>query len=626
MDDQIILFDPTDTVDPGGTEEALKQLSDARPKDKHSPFNYYLAHLFLILSTVVYERDDSLVRSAAAIMRDMNNDDERARAAALLDASEQTIDTKAQLLGMRFMGISELKSLCGPYAGLFYNDESIILVYKGTSVLAFNEYLVDLSIQRVDAREYLYGEVHKGFYESLFPDPVPLDCYEQLTHDRTNPFQTIMDTVFEIAQKLKEKTGKPINFWITGHSLGGALAALTMARLQMPLRVDDPLFKGCDPVAVRTLNSDGSPRTVWQEMLSRYKESSLPTEPSSSTISSFSLSSAFKTPFNFLHRHDKSREFQVHHSHSSSTTSFQTKVGSEDEDDLVIFRDCYTFASPKLGDSAFAREFDIHHSEFVKRSSHKPMYYRVIVDKDVVPKMPPSCDNDPDDDRQRMFPCMQCDRNLTKKDDGSAPLLSHQHNNHKVGHSTNYGSITTVEGTAAPLPSAPARMSSLLDYKNVGQLVSLYSKPLPPTVKPSEFQTNYCADILRTDESTKELLCQIELALSPPTSESSTVSSETSQTTVFNAQMLAEEVDHAKLQYDLDTPSRLRIPCEAEKFLLTFPNVISHSPATYQRNLIRSRYFFTSFPGTEMEQRIQRVLEFQEQQHVLLDVDGVVSG
>jgi len=127
-----------DTVDPNGTDEALKALSDTRPRDKQS-FNYYLANLLLVLSTVVYERDDKLVRSAAAIMRDMDNADERAKAAALLEASEQTIDTKAQLLGMRFMGLSELKSLGGPYAGLFYNDESIILVYKGTSVLAFSK-------------------------------------------------------------------------------------------------------------------------------------------------------------------------------------------------------------------------------------------------------------------------------------------------------------------------------------------------------------------------------------------------------------------------------------------------------------------------------------------------------
>ncbi|KAG0006851.1 hypothetical protein BGZ65_002886 [Modicella reniformis] len=230
MRDQLILYDPADPIDPSGTEEALQQLSDIQPKEKYS-FSYYLAHLFLNLSALVYERDDKLVRKAAGIMKDMNNENERTEAAAVLQASEEAIDFKAQLLGMRFMGISELKSLGGPYAGLFYNDESIVLVFKGTSVLAFNEYLLDLSIQRVDAREFLYGEAHKGFYEALFPDPMPKDCYEYATFDRTNPFQTIMDTIFEIAKKLKEKSGKPVNLWITGHSLGKRTRLLVIPSL-----------------------------------------------------------------------------------------------------------------------------------------------------------------------------------------------------------------------------------------------------------------------------------------------------------------------------------------------------------------------------------------------------------
>ena len=102
-------------------------------------FSYYIANLLLIMSTVTYERDDNLVKAASKIMTDIDNDDEKAKAAALLQASEQPIDNMAQLLGMRFMGVSELKSLGGPYAGLFYNDEMIILVYKGTSVLAFSK-------------------------------------------------------------------------------------------------------------------------------------------------------------------------------------------------------------------------------------------------------------------------------------------------------------------------------------------------------------------------------------------------------------------------------------------------------------------------------------------------------
>ncbi|KAI8606638.1 hypothetical protein EDD21DRAFT_143892 [Dissophora ornata] len=148
LKDLILLFDPTDTVDPTGTDEAIKQMGEVKPKSTPS-FSYYIANLLLILSTATYERDDNLVKAASKIMSDIDNEDEKAKASKLLQASEKTIDNLAQLLGMRFMGVSELKSLGGPYAGLFYNDEMIILVYKGTSVLAFNEYLIDGTIQRV---------------------------------------------------------------------------------------------------------------------------------------------------------------------------------------------------------------------------------------------------------------------------------------------------------------------------------------------------------------------------------------------------------------------------------------------------------------------------------------------
>lgn len=133
-------FHCTDKVDPNGTRKALEQLSDLKPKAKPA-FNYYITHLLLILSTLTYERNDNLVKQAAEILEDIDNEEQRQKAADLLLASEETIDKKAQFMGMRFEGVSELKSLGGPYAGLFYNEESIVLVFKGTSVLAFSKLL-----------------------------------------------------------------------------------------------------------------------------------------------------------------------------------------------------------------------------------------------------------------------------------------------------------------------------------------------------------------------------------------------------------------------------------------------------------------------------------------------------
>ena len=216
-----------------------------------------------------------------------------------------------------------------------------------------------MTIQRVDASEYLYGEIHKGFYESLFPDPIPLNWYENMTYDQTNPFNTIMETIFQVAQVGKRRTGKPVNLWLTGHSLGAALAAMVMARLQMLVKEDDPLMnkdfkdnkdnKDNKTNGNTTTNGEHSstnadqgsgqksvgPRTVLEEMLARFS----------------------------------------------------------DDPELLILRDCYTVASPKVGDSTFADEFARNHVHYCAQSPYKPTYWRIAADMDVgkdSPPLPPS--------------------------------------------------------------------------------------------------------------------------------------------------------------------------------------------------------------------------------------------
>ncbi|KAF9181094.1 hypothetical protein BGZ51_007318 [Haplosporangium sp. Z 767] len=717
LKDQILLFDTTDTIDPHGMDEALRQFSDTRPPTAEgakpqSMFSYYLANLFLILSTLTYERDDNLVKAASAILSNVETVEEKNRAAQLLLASEQTIDAKATQLGMRFTGVSELKSLGGPFAGLFYNDEAIVLVFKGTSVLAFNEYLIDATIQRVDAAEYLYGEVHKGFYESLFPDPTPLDCYEQRTLDKTNPFNTIMESIFETAATIKAKTGKPVNLWMTGHSLGGALAALTMARLQMPLRVEDPLFKGYESRTIKTRNKDGTPRTVLQEMLSRF--SVAPSSPTTDSHSKMAKTAAegdigataptsptFKFPFSLFHRNEDKHTADRANADNKKQHKNRTVHKNDGESDLLILRDCYTFASPKLGDTRFAQEFDRHHVQFHQRSAYKSMYYRVITDMDIVPRLPPGCSTNPDDlqgsdsedtesqdddeddtglwkkllgkgkktkkrAKERMFPCPEC---ATVRQTGSqqeysqVPLKSsHPHQAPALNHS--YGTIQSrrqynmSSSSSSSSSSTQKRPSSLLDYRNVGLLVTLYNTPVKPMVKPSDFQTDLSSNVLRQNEELMNILHQVELALdydpnddttavvtgttatttttttttakdqtvvveSSSTSfatktnasgKTTTLSSttKTTSTSRFCAKTQAEKMDLAQTRHALSQDSRLRVPCDAEKLLLTFPNVISHSPATYQRNLVEARFYFKSFPGPEIEAKInQKIKECQ---------------
>jgi hypothetical protein len=89
---------------------------------------------------MAYQRNEDLVAKASKILLDVETTDQRDAATELLQRSESDIDEcSTREFGMRFMGISELKTLGGPFAGLFYNDESIVLVFKGTSVLAFSK-------------------------------------------------------------------------------------------------------------------------------------------------------------------------------------------------------------------------------------------------------------------------------------------------------------------------------------------------------------------------------------------------------------------------------------------------------------------------------------------------------
>ncbi|KAF9432876.1 hypothetical protein BGZ76_010195 [Entomortierella beljakovae] len=564
FNDQIALFDETDFVDPDGNDEAVRKLANRTPKT-NTEFDYHVANLLLIMSSMVYQRDEKLVARASKILLSIQTKSDRDQATQLLRASEKLIDENAKReFGMRFVGISELKTLGGPFAGLFYNDDSIVLVFKGTSILSFNEYLLDVTIQRIDASEYLYGEVHKGFYESLFPDPPPLNWYERITYDKTNPFDTMMQTIFETAKISKQKTGKPINLWLTGHSLGGALAALTMARLQMPLNDKDPLLQN-NPI--RHAQHLPGVKTVLQEMLARFS----------------------------------------------------------DDQDLVILRDCYSIASPKIGDSIFAEEFARNQLVFCRESPYKSVYWRIVADKDIVPMLPPSCQVDPSEIGIRLHPCQLCTSSSSRSlswIDGEHEEDSKPSTVHKLSH--NYGKNMPQ--------NPPKHLHSLLDYQHVGQLVKIFNAPKTPVVKPSFFETDLTEGVLRNNIQFSELLTQLrkivlvwnakDQGAQLNTMTTSTMTSATATTTIDDndstnsrrsraqlAKQISKDVAKAQALYDIDELSRLRQPGLLESALLTIPSLLSHAPATYQRNLVRGRFYFTSFPGVEFEERAANWLD-----------------
>ncbi|KAK3844779.1 MAG: hypothetical protein J3R72DRAFT_418983 [Linnemannia gamsii] len=557
FENEIALFDEDDYIDPEGTDEAILQLSNRDPRPT-THFSYHIATLLLIMSSMSYQRDEKLVAEASKLLLDVTTDKERDRAAELLELSEKEIDENAtRECGMRFMGISELKTLGGPFAGLFYDDDSIVLVFKGTSVLAFNEYLIDVTIQRVDASEYLYGEVHKGFYECLFPDAKP-EMYDHQTYDRTNPFNTIMETILEVAKAAKEKTGKPVNLWLTGHSLGGALAALVMARLQMPLMENDPLLRKED------------------EDEDEYDEHG--------------------------HRLRKER---------SATAATADAVGNGVKGEEVL-RDCYSVASPKLGDSTFANEFARHQNAFCQASPYKSVYWRLVANEDIVPRLPPAGSVDPNTPKHKHFPpaCLHCFNTPQEW------LQEEQEEDQQQG-------VAPCSHTVKQQP--PKHLHSLLDYQHVGQLVKVFNAKRIPVVGPSAFEADLSKGVLRGKEAMAELLERLgkvagvwrkqseaakeeyskkhsvpeqeqeqepnhnddnkDTASTTPTAPTPSADDPDPQQVTQAAQQITDDVAKAQALLEIDDLSHLRQPGPFESLLLMIPSLLSHAPAAYQRDL-----------------------------------------
>ncbi|CAG8437459.1 9536_t:CDS:10 [Acaulospora morrowiae] len=145
---------------------------------------------------------------------------------------------------LRFTSISELNTDDGgSFCGMFYNKEKnfIAVVFKGTTPDNYGEWLSNLTFQSVDARSYLFGQVHRGFYNYLFP----MDGRRYAQTSRNFPYKRIIYTIKAKADEIrsywnKKGLDRKVNLWITGHSLGGGLATLFYARL---LKVELDILK-----------------------------------------------------------------------------------------------------------------------------------------------------------------------------------------------------------------------------------------------------------------------------------------------------------------------------------------------------------------------------------------------
>ncbi|KAG2215224.1 hypothetical protein INT46_006627 [Mucor plumbeus] len=210
-------------------------------------FDLSIAQTFVLLSSLIYERDTRKVKdaydlyteskkaastvgssSASPALEAHTENIIESRMKELLWESEARIRQVAESWGLHFAGVSELKSLGGPFCGIFWSETAnfIVVAFKGTTPTNYEEFLVDATFQRTDARSFLFGCVHEGFYESLFSTS---GFGEQ---DIRDPYGAILAAVRSKAAQIQEQLGtnEPVQLWIAGHSLGAALSSLLFAR------------------------------------------------------------------------------------------------------------------------------------------------------------------------------------------------------------------------------------------------------------------------------------------------------------------------------------------------------------------------------------------------------------
>ncbi|KPV72677.1 uncharacterized protein RHOBADRAFT_46721 [Rhodotorula graminis WP1] len=197
-----------------------------------------LVRAFLAFNALVYERKDQLVVQAKEVVATAyeafggTSDafyEQLENAAQMLVLSKSRIAAEVALYGLRFEGVSDLNSVAGSFAGLFFSKPGslkpfIVLAFKGTGPTAFAEWLTDCTLDRTSVTSVLGGGgAHTGFFESLFRSP--RRDYE------SNGYDTILRALKQVAKALKPGDKTKVQLWVTGHSLGGAYAELAYMRL-----------------------------------------------------------------------------------------------------------------------------------------------------------------------------------------------------------------------------------------------------------------------------------------------------------------------------------------------------------------------------------------------------------
>jgi hypothetical protein len=139
---------------------------------------------------------------------------------------------------------------------------TIIVTFRGTNPLNLSEWLTDINLLKTDARPFFSGgKVHAGFLERLFGRHVQHkhNTVESLYVAVINEINKISQILYPISSGSNNNEDilniPNVKLWVTGHSLGAAIATLFYARL---LRSENDI-RGAKLVGAYTF---GCPRTA----------------------------------------------------------------------------------------------------------------------------------------------------------------------------------------------------------------------------------------------------------------------------------------------------------------------------------------------------------------------------
>ncbi|ODQ51811.1 alpha/beta-hydrolase [Saitoella complicata NRRL Y-17804] len=232
-------------------------------------FSLDIAEFLLLISAVVYERNDDDIKFAYDLYKDHRRhpnyggtDDEVSEEIhGYMDASLDAIKRLSSGWGMKFDHISELNIVGAPFASLWWNEKEkfIVVAFKGTTPWDYTEWITDATYQKkevesnffppdpIDVERDMNGkdrkgrsDVHAGFYDALFP-------HKYGDTPKNSPYGCIIDAVKEKIKELTREGDGDIPVWVTGHSLGAGYASLFYASLKSclaynhnPLETNDP--------------------------------------------------------------------------------------------------------------------------------------------------------------------------------------------------------------------------------------------------------------------------------------------------------------------------------------------------------------------------------------------------